>query len=317
MNPEPSEYQRQATLLIELLPTVARQSDFALYGGTAINLFLLDAPRLSIDLDLKFLPPLKIDAAKARIDEILQEVRAEIEKDIPGTRVEQEQKQDRRLPRLLVIRDRDGALVKIEVNPLQVGSIFSPQPRQLSAKVAADFSVAATTMEILAPAEIYAGKIAAALERAHPRDLFDIRQMPDSIWDDQRLWAALAVCLAMSRGRDLHRLIAEKNAGKIIVSLDYENFAPMMRTARATLQELEEAGSRLHARLLSRMPAGCKKLLVDFFCGQADWSAIGVDIDALPGLQWRSEGIRKMEGRRKRELSACWAAALQSSPATS
>jgi hypothetical protein len=46
------------TLLVELLPLVARESCFALKGGTAINLFVRDLPRLSVDIDLTYLPML-------------------------------------------------------------------------------------------------------------------------------------------------------------------------------------------------------------------------------------------------------------------
>jgi hypothetical protein len=48
------EYKNQATLLIRLLPLVALQGRFALHGGTAINLFARDMPRLSVDIDLTY-----------------------------------------------------------------------------------------------------------------------------------------------------------------------------------------------------------------------------------------------------------------------
>lgn len=49
-------YTKQVRLLVRLLPMVAREPDFALKGGTAINLFIRDLPRLSVDIDLVFLP---------------------------------------------------------------------------------------------------------------------------------------------------------------------------------------------------------------------------------------------------------------------
>jgi hypothetical protein len=49
-------FYRQVVLLIELLPLVARERCFALKGGTAINLFVRDLPRLSVDIDLTYLP---------------------------------------------------------------------------------------------------------------------------------------------------------------------------------------------------------------------------------------------------------------------
>ncbi len=45
-------YRRQVTLLLSALPEVAKEKCFALHGGTAINLFMRDMPRLSVDIDL-------------------------------------------------------------------------------------------------------------------------------------------------------------------------------------------------------------------------------------------------------------------------
>ena len=49
-------YRRQAALLIRTLPLVAEETCFALKGGTAINLFIRNMPRLSVDIDLTYLP---------------------------------------------------------------------------------------------------------------------------------------------------------------------------------------------------------------------------------------------------------------------
>ena len=49
-------YVDQLRLLVDILPAVAAEDDFALKGGTAINLFYRDLPRLSVDIDLTFLP---------------------------------------------------------------------------------------------------------------------------------------------------------------------------------------------------------------------------------------------------------------------
>ena len=51
-----SRYTGQVQLLVEILPTLAEEKRFALKGGTAINLFEQDLPRLSVDIDLTWLP---------------------------------------------------------------------------------------------------------------------------------------------------------------------------------------------------------------------------------------------------------------------
>ena len=63
-------YLDTARLMIQVAPLVFADNVFALKGGTAINLFVRDMPRLSVDLDLVFVDhrPDR-DEALARINE--------------------------------------------------------------------------------------------------------------------------------------------------------------------------------------------------------------------------------------------------------
>lgn len=54
--PVNERYRKQVALLIQTIPAVPDEKDFALKGGTAINLFVRDMPRLSVDIDLTYLP---------------------------------------------------------------------------------------------------------------------------------------------------------------------------------------------------------------------------------------------------------------------
>lgn len=45
-------YKSQVKLLLDVLPLVSKEPCFALHGGTAINLFIRNMPRLSVDIDL-------------------------------------------------------------------------------------------------------------------------------------------------------------------------------------------------------------------------------------------------------------------------
>ena len=49
-------YTKQVALLLEILPDGAEETNFALHGGTAINLFHLNMPRVSVDIDLTYIP---------------------------------------------------------------------------------------------------------------------------------------------------------------------------------------------------------------------------------------------------------------------
>ena len=74
------QYRRQVALLVQALPFVAEESCFALKGGTAINLFVRNLPRLSVDIDLTYVPVadrsrslFDIDSAMRRIAKRISE----------------------------------------------------------------------------------------------------------------------------------------------------------------------------------------------------------------------------------------------------
>jgi Nucleotidyl transferase AbiEii toxin, Type IV TA system len=75
---------RQVVLLIELLPLVGRESCFALKGGTAINLFVRDLPRLSVDIDLTYLPIEGRAESLRHIEEALHRLGSAIETALRG-----------------------------------------------------------------------------------------------------------------------------------------------------------------------------------------------------------------------------------------
>ena len=72
-------YLDTARLLIQVAPLVFADGAFALKGGTAINLFMRDMPRLSVDLDLVFIDHrMPRDQALQRIDETLRQAAARL-----------------------------------------------------------------------------------------------------------------------------------------------------------------------------------------------------------------------------------------------
>ena len=64
--PVDEAYRKQAALLIKAVPLVAAETAFALKGGTAINLFLRDMPRLSVDIDPPYTYPSRIANPRSR-----------------------------------------------------------------------------------------------------------------------------------------------------------------------------------------------------------------------------------------------------------
>ena len=77
-------YHRQVALLIKIMPSVFRIKDFAVHGGTAINLFHKNMPRYSVDIDLTYIPIQDRKTSLDTINEHLVELKIMIERSIPG-----------------------------------------------------------------------------------------------------------------------------------------------------------------------------------------------------------------------------------------
>ncbi len=163
---------RQAELLPRVLPFVNEEEFFALKGGTAINFFFRDLPRLSIDIDLTYLPINDRETALTDIEKALIRISERVEKTIPGVRVFSKRDREFNLVAGLLIR-RGDATIKVEPNPVLRGSVFPTETRALCQK-AQDLFELSIEARTLSFEDLYGGKACAALDRQHPRDLFDI-----------------------------------------------------------------------------------------------------------------------------------------------
>jgi len=103
-------YQKQVSLLLNVLPEVAKESCFALHGGTAINLFVRDMPRLSVDIDLTYIPVEDRSISLNNIADALEKIKDRIERTLPNVRVLHK----KNIAKLLI--SSQGADIKVEVN---------------------------------------------------------------------------------------------------------------------------------------------------------------------------------------------------------
>ena len=72
-------YLDQVDLLMRVIPEIAPEADFALKGGTAINLFVRDLPRLSVDIDLVYLPVADRETSLAAVRDGLERIAQRLE----------------------------------------------------------------------------------------------------------------------------------------------------------------------------------------------------------------------------------------------
>ncbi len=164
-------YRKQVELLLRVMPYVAKEEIFALKGGTAINLFVRDLPRLSVDIDLTYLP---LDERKTAMEGIaagLERINESIADGIAGIQVTSKRQNDGQEAKLDC--RLEGAQIKIEVNTTIRGYLQEPRLMQVTENVQNEFGLFAA-INVVSQGELYGGKICAALDRQHPRDLFDV-----------------------------------------------------------------------------------------------------------------------------------------------
>nr|WP_285198905.1 nucleotidyl transferase AbiEii/AbiGii toxin family protein [Klebsiella aerogenes] len=164
-------YARQVRLLMATLPHVAKESCFALKGGTAINLFVQDFPRLSVDIDLAYKTYTDRDTDLAAINDALMRITESLNGRAGITAIRQENKADEKR----IIVNTADAKIKIEVSPVWRGLLLPPTEMPVCEQVEMEYGF--TTMNVVSQADLYGGKICAALDRQHPRDLFDVLNM--------------------------------------------------------------------------------------------------------------------------------------------
>ena len=290
-------FEEQVILLVRVLPYVAREIDFALKGGTAINFFLRDMPRLSVDIDLAYLPlepretalP-KIRAALTRIGEQLMASSPAIATIDPPVVRENEL-------RLLI---RDGRTqVKLELSPVLRGTVFPPETRTIGPAVENAFGYA--EMQVLSHADLYAGKICAALDRQHPRDLFDINLLLKNEGVDRKLIDAFLVYL-ISHNRPIAELLAPNPKD---VKHTYEAEFAAMTASPPTLASLYQAQRDLLQRIHESLTENDRAFLISVKSGDPDWSKLNTpDADQLPAVQWKLQNIRRMTIERREEALA-------------
>lgn len=287
-------YRKQAALLIRCLPEVTRQRCFALKGGTAINLFVRDMPRLSVDIDLAYLPVQPRAASLADIEQALQAIADDIRRVIARARVTTTAF-DGRTAKLLVMAG--GVQIKIEPNPMLRGTLFGVEERELCRRAETEFEASAV-VRTLSFAELYGGKLCAALDRQHPRDLFDVKLLLDNegITDDIR--KAFVVCLA-SHARPMNELLAPSRID--IAALFDKQFAGMA-VDEVSLGELLVTRDALIRKINDSLMEAERRFLLSVNRGEPDWSLIDAPgIDTLPAIQWKLQNILRMPTRKHRE----------------
>ena len=289
-------YRRQVQLLVRVLPLVDTEKCFALKGGTAINLFYRALPRLSVDIDLLYLPIDYREIALLNIKAALSRLSVLIQQKIPRTKVQPAHLQSDAL-RLIV--SQDEIRIKIELSPVIRGTVFPEVRMEVVEEVEKEFGY--VEMQIASLPDLYAGKLCAALDRKHPRDLFDVKFLLENEGLTDNLRKTFLIFL-ISHQRPMSELLApnRKNISEI-----YETEFKQMAEVSIPLVQLEEARENLIHQINSQMTDSERKFHLSFKSKTPDWNLLEMEnitvIANLPSVLWKMINLEKMSVRKHKE----------------
>lgn len=292
-----NQYRKQVSLLVKILPHVATEVCFALKGGTAINLFLRNLPRLSVDIDLTYLPLKERSQSLAEIEHALWRIAQRIRQADSGIHIIESAPRTQKEITKLVARTKDRAQTKIEVTPVLRGCVYDPVLLPVCQPVEDEFGFA--EMNVLSMADLYAGKIIAAPDRQHPRDLFDIKQLFENEGITDELRAALIVYL-ISHNHSPHSLL---NPMLRDISQDFEQSFAGLTEQPLEPGHLLAARDRLIREVSGNMPDHHKSFLRSFYSGKPDWPLLGLEAaQNLPAVKWRRLNLDRAGAGAREEL---------------
>ena len=279
-------YKDQVELLLDVLPFIQDDPKFALKGGTAINLFYRNMPRLSVDIDLTYLPIEPRPVFLKNLTTSMKDLSKKLEK---NKFYVEEKKQDNNIIKLLVSNDK--TTIKIEPNTILRGSVFPTETKELS-ESAQNIFLQTQKVKILSIADIYGGKICAALDRQHPRDLFDIKLLFENEGITDSIRQAFIVYLASSP-RPMNELLSPNRLD--LEEIFNKEFIGMTEQV-VDYSELSKIREKLINTINSELLDNEREFLLSVKSGNPQWNLIPIpNISDLPGIKWKVININKMD----------------------
>ncbi|MBR0899085.1 nucleotidyl transferase AbiEii/AbiGii toxin family protein [Bradyrhizobium tropiciagri] len=289
-------YLDSARLLTRVAPLVLVEDTFALKGGTAINLFVRDMPRLSVDLDLVFPDhTLPREQALQHINEAIRQSAARLQKQgfqthAPATTESGETK--------LLVR-RGGIEVKIEVNFVMRGTVHPVHMASLT-DAARDTLQADLEIPVVSFEDVYGGKLVAAMDRQHPRDLFDVTQLFAHEGITAGIRRAFVVYLA-SHNRPVHEVLFPSLRD---IRQDFEHNFAGMTAEPVELDALLAARERMMRELQQGLSADERSFLLSLVAAAPEWSLLGLPhLERLPGLRWKLQNLERLRKTNARKFA--------------
>ena len=289
------EYLQTARLLIQVAPLVFVDDQFGLKGGTAINLFLRDMPRLSVDLDLVFTDHTvgredALGRIRAAIRDAAGRLRARgLEVYLPKTGADGETK--------LMVR-RGASEVKVEINTVMRGTV-RPVSRANLHPVARETLLADLDIPVLAAEDVYGGKLVAAMDRQHPRDLFDVMELFKHEGITPGIRRAFVAYLA-SHNRPVHEVLFPELRD---IQMDYERNFVGMTSQPTELAMLLQTRDRMIRELHAGLDSAERRFLLSLVKVKPEWELLGIaHVRDLPAVRWKLQNLMRLQRERSEQF---------------
>lgn len=282
-------YKKQVQLLLDVLPEVAKERCFAMHGGTAINLFLRDMPRLSVDIDLTYVDIAERADSLAAINEALMRILRRIEALRPSIHV---------LHRAEVCKlqvAEHETIIKIEVNMIGRGLLGEQVIMQLCGSAQEEFD-SFCAMPIVSVAQLYGGKLCAALDRQHPRDLFDVKLLLEAEGFTKEIKRGLILGLVSSNRPTYEMLDPHLQDQRIAFENQFED----MSTIKFSYEDYEATRTTLIETVKTSLTEDDKAFLLSLNRLEPDWTIY--DYQSFPSVRWKMLNMEKF----KKENPEAW-----------
>jgi predicted nucleotidyltransferase component of viral defense system len=281
-------YRKQVILLLDVIEIALVDKRVALKGGTAINLFHRDFPRYSVDIDLCYLPIEDRNQTFKSLHDILSKIKSRVEKDFNYKVVISDFLNGKKEVKIVV--SHKDVEVKIEPNFTLRGGLFEPELRSLSAKAKIELK-RDVSVQCLSMADTYGGKICAALDRQHPRDLYDVKFLfeNEGITEDVK---DSFIYYLISHNRPIDELLSPnfKDISKLFTNEFVE-----MTIEEVSIQELLECRKKLVKEIRLALTEKDKRFILGFAENRPDWSLVrNSKIEDYPSVRWKMMNQEKM-----------------------
>jgi len=288
------EYTAQVALLVRVLPYIAKETCFALKGGTAINLFVRNLPRLSVDIDLTYIPIEERNLSIDNINAALNRIKLSLAQAGISTNLQKNTGGYAKLNCSL-----DGALIKVEPNYIMRGSVFPLEKMKVCKAVEEKYGFA--SIQVVSLAELYGGKICAALDRQHPRDLFDVKYLLANNGFNENIKQGLLIML-LSHNRPLNEIISpnfQPREQEFLLEFDG------MTEEKFTYDDHKETFEKLVKIIQASFTEADKDFIIGFHNLNPDWDLLGLkNAKNLPAIKWKLQNLQKLKEQNLEKFNA-------------